>query len=50
MKDLKHANKLYNDKIVEEKRVKVAREKEERNRMRAEERAAINLRKAERAR
>jgi hypothetical protein len=37
IKDLKHANKLYNNKIAEEKYIKVVREKEERNRMRAEE-------------
>ena len=50
MKDLKHANNLYNKKIAEEKRVKAANEKAEREKRNAAERKAIDARKAERAR
>jgi hypothetical protein len=49
MKELAAANKLYNDKIEEEKRQKRAREKEERAKVKAEERQAIDARKAARA-
>lgn len=47
---LKAATTAYNKQIAEEKRQKAAREKEERERKRAEERLAIDARKAERAR
>ena len=47
---LKAANTAYNKQIAEEKRQKAAREKEGRERKQAEERLAINARKAERAR
>jgi len=49
MKELAASNKLYKDKIAEEKRQKRVREKEERARIKAEERQAINARKAARA-
>jgi hypothetical protein len=49
MKELAAANKLYKEKIKEEKRQKQAREKEERARMKAEERQAIDAQKAARA-
>ena len=49
MKDLKAANKLYNNKIDEEKRQQRAREKEARAQAKAEERQAIDARKAARA-
>ena len=49
MKELAAANKLYKDKIEEEKRQKRAREKEERAKVKAEERRAIDARKAARA-
>ncbi|KAF1357496.1 hypothetical protein EJ07DRAFT_127969 [Lizonia empirigonia] len=48
VKDLKAANKLYNDKIKEQKREAAAAAKVVRDRERAEERAAINARKLQR--
>ena len=45
MKELAHANKLYNEKIVEKKREKQSREKVVREQAKAE-RAAIKERKA----
>src|SRR5690242_18961469 len=48
MKALAALNKLFKDKIAEEKRQKRVREKEERARMMAEERRAIDARKAAR--
>jgi hypothetical protein len=48
MKELTAANKLYQDKIAEEKREQRAREKEAREKAKAEERAAIESRKAAR--
>jgi hypothetical protein len=47
---LRAATTAYNKQIAEEKRQKVAKEKEERERKRAEQRQAIDARKAERAR
>lgn len=45
MKELAAANKLYNEKIAEEKRAAAAKAKEVRDRAKAEERAAIDARK-----
>lgn len=50
MKELTKANKLYNEKIKEEKRNAAARAKEEREQKRVEERAAIDARKEQRRR
>jgi hypothetical protein len=49
MKELAAANKLYKEKIKEERHQKRAREKEERARVKAEERRAIDARKVNRA-
>ncbi|KAF9733712.1 hypothetical protein PMIN01_08055 [Paraphaeosphaeria minitans] len=49
MKELAAANKLYKEKIEEERRQARVKEKEERARMKAEERRAIDARKAARA-
>lgn len=49
MKELAAANKLYKENIEEEKRQKRAREKEECAKVKAEERRAIDARKAARA-
>ncbi|KAL5371578.1 hypothetical protein DPSP01_014170 [Paraphaeosphaeria sporulosa] len=46
MKEFAAANKLYKEKIEEEKRQARVKEKEERARMKAEERRAIDVRKA----
>ncbi|KAL1640550.1 hypothetical protein SLS61_010245, partial [Didymella pomorum] len=48
VKELKAANKLYNDKIKEQKREAAAAAKVVRDRERAEERAAIDARKLQR--
>lgn len=48
LKKLKAANKLYNDKMVEQKREAAAEAKVERDRKKAEERKAIDARKEER--
>lgn len=48
MKELKKANKLYNDKLAEEKRARAVEDKEEREKAKAEERKAIDARKEER--
>ncbi|KAF1922182.1 uncharacterized protein M421DRAFT_79286 [Didymella exigua CBS 183.55] len=48
VKELKAANKLYNNKIKEQKREAAAAAKEVRDRKCAEERVAINARKAQR--
>ena len=45
IKELKKANKLYNDRIAEEKRKKAVRDKEARAKAKAEERKAIDARK-----
>ena len=47
MKELKAANKRYNDMIAEEKRVKRVREKEDRARLKAVKAAEVAKRKAE---
>ncbi|KAF1343526.1 hypothetical protein EJ07DRAFT_186505 [Lizonia empirigonia] len=48
MRELPAANKLYSEKIAEEKRVAAARAKEDRDRAKADERAAIDARKEQR--
>ena len=50
MKDLSKANKLYNEKIAQEKRDARAREKEERDQLKAEKAKEVAERKAERER
>ena len=50
MKELKHASKLYNERLAQQKREKAAKEKEERDERKAAERKAIDERKAERER
>lgn len=50
MRELARANKLYHEKIAEEKREQRVREKKESDKRRAKERAAIDARKAERQR
>jgi hypothetical protein len=42
IKELKKANKLYNDRIAEEKRKKAARDREAQAKAKAKERKAIN--------
>jgi hypothetical protein len=48
MKELARANKLYNEKIAQEKRDARAREKEERDQLKAEKAKEVAERKAER--
>ncbi|KAF1967094.1 hypothetical protein BU23DRAFT_484670, partial [Bimuria novae-zelandiae CBS 107.79] len=48
MKELAHANKIYKEKIVEEKCKKRAREKVEQDQVNVEKRAAIKEYKAKR--
>jgi hypothetical protein len=48
MKEYAHANKLYNEKIKDQKREAAAKAKDVCDRERAEERAAINARKLQR--
>ncbi|RYN26125.1 hypothetical protein AA0114_g12646 [Alternaria tenuissima] len=48
MKELKKANKLYNDRIAEEKRKKAARDREAQAKAKADERKAINARNEQR--
>jgi len=50
MTKLRHANKLYNEKIAQERREQRAREKEERERVRAEKAEEAAERKAQRER
>jgi hypothetical protein len=50
MKELARANKLYNEKIAQEKRDARAREKEERDQLKAEKAKEVAERKAERER
>ena len=50
MKELKHASKLYNERLAQQKREKAAKEKEVRDERKAAERKAIDERKAERER
>ena len=50
MKELAKANKLYNDKIAQERRNARAREKEERKQLKAEKAKKVTERRAERER
>lgn len=50
MKELRAANKLYNDRIAEERRAQRLREKEERAQLRAVKAAEVAERKAEKER
>lgn len=50
MKELAHANKLYNEELLQEKRDAAAQKKEERDTRKAQEHKEIDARKAERQR